>query len=320
MLGPEMRPFDVAQADLNLLVVLDVLLQERNVTRAARRLHRTQSAVSHALARLRDQLGDPLLVRVGGAMRPTPRALQLMPEVTRLLATIGRVLGAESGFDPKTTTRTFSLAAPDFVAAALPALVARMAAETPEANVELVPAGRGMLRDLADGRIDLVVAPPRREEGVRMRPLVSLDWAVFAREGHPAARAWSARAWAQYRHVRVRTSGDAEGPVDRAARARKLSRKPGPVLPHFLLAPPLLARTDLLLTVPRAVLADVAPRFGLVALPCPVELPPIELSLHWSAQLERDVALTWFREAVAHVVSSSFAPPPRRRGRSDTTA
>lgn len=306
-----MHEIDVASTDLNLLVVLDVLLQERNVTRAAKRLHRTQSATSHALGRLREQLADPILVRVGGEMRPTPKAERLAGEVSRILRTIGRVLSHEGAFDPATTDRVFALAGPDFVAATLPVLLARMADATPAAGVELVAAGPGMLRDVADGRLDVAIAPTEapKTEGLRSAPLVTLDWAVYARADHPAARAWSAKAWAAYPHVRVRTASGSGGPVDAAARARKLSRRTGPYLPHFLLAPPLLARTDLLMTVPRAVFADVAPRFGLVALPCPVKLEPIELSIFWSAQLDRDPAITWFRQLLGKAAAEAFATP-----------
>lgn len=305
-----MHNIDVSATDLNLLVVLDVLLQERNVTRAAKRLHRTQSATSHALGRLREQLGDPLLVRVGGEMRPTPKAERLAGDVSRILRTICHVLAQEGGFDPATTDRVFTLAGPDFVAATLPVLLARMAHATPTAGVELVPAGSGMLRDVADGRVDIAIAPTTaaRMDGLRSAPLVALDWAVYARGDHPAVRAWSAKAWAAYPHVRVRTSSRGEGPVDVAARAKKLSRRTGPYLPHFLLAPPLLARTDLLMTVPRAVLADVAPRFGLVALPCPVKLAPIELTMFWSAQLDRDPAIAWFRQLLGEAAAEAFAP------------
>jgi DNA-binding transcriptional LysR family regulator len=306
-----MHDVDVAATDLNLLVVLDVLLQERNVTRAAKRLHRTQSATSHALGRLREQLGDPLLVRVGGEMRPTPKAERLAGEVSRILRTIERVLAHEGAFDPATTDRVFTLAGPDFIAATLPFLLAHMATVTPSAGVELVPAGTGMLRDVADGRVDVAIAPNSvpKIEGLRSAKLVSLDWAVYARRDHPAVRAWSAKTWASYPHVRVRTSPGTESPVDRAARAHKLTRQTGPYLPHFLLAPPLLARTDLLMTVPRAVLADVAPRFGLVALNCPVKLAAIELSIFWSAQLDRDPALMWFRQALIAAANEAFAAP-----------
>lgn len=304
-----MHDFDISTTDLNLLVVLDVLLQERNVTRAAKRLHRTQSATSHALARLREQLGDPILVRVGGAMRPTPKAERLAGEVSRLLLTIRRVLAQEGGFEPRTTDRVFTLSGPDFVAATLPMLLARMAIQTPSAGVELVPAAPGMLRDVADGRVDLAIAPNSapKADGLRSEALVSLDWAVYARRDHPAVKSWGVRAWSAYPHVRVRTSSGGASPVDAAARARKVERRAGPYLPHFLLAPPLLARTDLLMTVPRAVLADVAPRFGLVALPCPVKLAPIELAMFWSAQLDRDPAITWFRKTVRQASAETFA-------------
>lgn len=307
-----MHGIDVAAVDLNLLVVLDVLLQERNVTRAAKRLGRTQSAVSHALARLRDQLGDPILVRVGGEMRATPRAERLAGEVSRLLRALGRALAPEGAFDPARSDRVFTLAGPDFVAAILPTLLARVGPLAPGLGVELAPVAPGLLRDVADGRIDLAVAPARTApvEGVTRAPLVTLDWAVYARRDHPAAKAWSAKAWAAHPHIRVRTTGGGEGPVDRAARAQRLTRRSGPYLPHFLLAPPLLARTDLLFTVPRAALAEVAARFGLVALPCPLKLPPLSLDLFWSALLDRDPAVTWFRTWVRHAVAEVFGAPP----------
>lgn len=320
-----MHAIDITAMDLNLLVVLDVLLQERNVTRAARRLHRTQSATSHALGRLREQLGDPLLVRIGGEMRPTPKAERLAREVSRILGTIARVLAEEGAFQPATTDRVFRLAGPDFVAATLPALLARMAVETPSAGVELVPDAPGMLREVADGRVDVAIAPTAapKADGLCSAAIAALDWAVYARAEHPAAASWSAEAWAAYPHVRVRTSSGRESPVDVAARAQHLSRRPGPYLPHFLLAPPLLARSDLLMTVPRAVLADVAPRFGLVALPCPVRLAPIELSMFWSAQLDHEPAIAWFRGVLreaaletfaANAPSASPAPPGPDRG------
>lgn len=305
-----MHEIDITTVDLNLLVVLDVLLQERSVTRAAMRLHRTQSATSHALGRLRDQLEDPLLVRVGGEMRPTPKGERLAAEVSRILRTIRRVLAHEGAFDAATTDRVFTLVGPDFIATALPVLLAHMANATPFAGVELVPAGPGMFRDVAEGRVDIAIAPQptTKIDGLQSAPLASLEWAVYARRDHPAVTGWCANAWAAYPHVRVRTSSDGESPVDLAARVQNLARRSGPFLPHFLLAPPLLARTDLLMTVPRAVLADVAPRFGLVALPCPFMLAPIELSLFWSAQLDRDPAVTWFRAQVRAAAEGAFQP------------
>ena len=305
-----MQHFDIAQMDLNLLVVLDVLLQERSVTRAAQRLGRTQSATSHALGRLRDQLDDPILVRVGGQMRPTPRAERLGPEVARVLGTISRVLSdGTRPFEPATTERVFVVRAPDFVALTLPTMLARMESEAPRATLEIVGAGRDMLRDVADGRCDLAVAPAHLSpvDGVRRTPLARLGWSVYAREDHPAVASWNKRAWARYPHIRVRTSSGSASPVEEVARAEQLQRRAGPVLPHFLLAPPVLAATDMLMTVPTAVLADIAPQFGLVALRCPIRLPAIELALYWSAALERDPAIGWLRALAEEVLRDAFA-------------
>ncbi|MEL6179550.1 MAG: LysR family transcriptional regulator [Myxococcota bacterium] len=304
-----MHSIDLAQIDLNLLVVFDVLLQEQHVTRAAKRLHRTQSATSHALGRLREQLGDPILVRVGGRMRPTPHALRLAPEVRRLLQAIERVLSQPTEWDPSVSERVFTLVGPDFVSATFPRLLSDMSASAPGVGVELVPPSRGMLHDVALGRYDLAVAPvdAPHVEGTSSQPLASLPWVVFARRGHPAVDRWGLDAWLQYRHIRIRTVSQGPGPVDAAVTDRK--RRFGPVLPHFMLAPPLLAQSDLLLTVPFGVLADAVTPFGLVALPCPVPLEPLELALTRSLQCEQDLALTWFRNRVCDAVAQTFHQP-----------
>lgn len=308
-----MSRVDVNQVDLNLLVVLDALLQERNVTRAARRVHRTQSAVSHALGRLRTQLNDPLLVRVGGEMRPTPRALKLAPEVTRILATIQRVLTEEDAFRPSTSARTFRLAGPDFVSAALPALTSRMAHDAPHTTVHLEPATPTMLGELTEDRLDTAVAPPRdvRMPGVSSEPLVSMPWAVFARRGHPAIRRWDRAAWARHPHLRIRTPSEGPGPVDKAARAAGLTRTAGPSLPHFLLAAPVLAQTDFLFTAPRGSLASVAARFDLEILPCPLAIPPVRLMLFWAQSRGADPAVRWFRTIAAAAIREGLSVPDR---------
>ena len=228
----------------------------------------------------------------------------LAPELARLLASIKRVLGEDGTFVPSTSRRLFTLVAPDFVAGVFPRLVETMGRETPAANVELVPARRGMFRDVADGRFDLAVAPLRRGavDGLRSEPLASLEWAVFARKGHPAAASWSAAAWASFPHIRVRTMPGSVGPVDVAVQSSGLARKSGPYIPNFMLGPQLLARTDLLMTVPRAALTGVVDAFGLVELPCPVALEPIQFALYWGTQFERDPAIVWFRETVARMM------------------
>ena len=310
-----MHEIDISQTDLNLLVVLDVLLQERSVSRAAKRLHRTQSAISHALARLREQLDDPVLVRVGNDMRPSPRAEELAPEISRILGLITRVLSQRSAFELATITRVFRVAAPDFVTAAWPHLIDLMHKQAPDASVELMPVRGDVARDVVDGRYDILVAPPRKraDDGLASETIATLEWAVYARESHPAIARWGRRAWSRYPHVRVRTSGPNAsgapplGPVDHAANSAQIKRKLGPILPHFSLAPALLAKTDLLMTVPRAIFADIGPGLGLVALPCPIKLAPMVLAIHWSAMLDRDPALAWFRNTCRQALQATFA-------------
>lgn len=306
-----MHDIDLRQIDLNLLVVLDVLLQERHVTRAAARLHRTQSATSHALNRLRTQLDDPILVRVGGEMRPTPRAERIAPEVRRLLHSIARVLSHDDVWTPATSDRVFTIVGPDFMTAALPRLLAGMSAVAPRSNVELLAPAREMLRDIAEGRFDLAFGPADLPgaEGVIAETIATLPWAVFARRGHPAIERWGVDAWTAHPHIRIRTDSRRLGPVDVAVRMAGVERHRGPVLPHFLLAPPLLTRSDLLLSVPYGVLADIADRFDLVALPMPVPIKPLKMALFRSARLAHDAALDWFVGQVRPALSETFDRP-----------
>lgn len=328
--------------DLNLLVVLDVLLQERSVTRAAARLGRTQSAVSHALERLREALGDELLVRDGRRMVPTARALGLAGSLPRALDLLAQGLSAPAPFAPGPSDRVFRLAAPDFFAGVLPELLAAIAPVAPRVRVELVAAGKGALRDVADGRTDGLIAPPHfSAEGLRSTPLGASRWAVFGRRDHPAFRRWSAEAWQSAPHLQVRTMEGGPGPVDQAAARAGLVRTVGAWIPSFAMAPAILARTDLLFTAPAiavqggavqggpvqggAVQGGAVPEFalpegaapqlavggaelhGLAAMPPPFELPPMPLSLHRSAVVGQEPDVAWFLAHVERVGTALLA-------------
>lgn len=289
--------------DLNLLVILDVLLREQSVTRAARRLGRTQSAVSHALGRLRDLLGDELLIRDGRRMRLTARAAILAVQLPRTLDQVRRTLAPPEIFDASASTRTFRLAAPDFAVALLPPLLQRFAVEAPHARIELVGAGPGMIRDLADGRCDAVIGPESLAgEGVRSERLWVMDWAVFMRRDHPARRCWSLDAWAAAPHLQIRTAGG-DGPVDQAAQRLGIRRSVAAVLPGFAPAPAILVRTDLLLTVPRLALEEAAEPFSLHACPAPLPLPPMSLALHRDAALGDEPGVRWFLDQIRSVAA-----------------
>ena len=149
----------VSERDLRLFLVLDALLEHRSVTRAASALGLTQSAVSHSLRALRARFGDPLLVRIGNALSPTPRALALRPGLSLGLAELERVLGRETSFDPAQSTRRFSLATPDHPQfTVLPELVGRLRREAPGLDLRVRSIGPGLAEDLASGRLDLVLA------------------------------------------------------------------------------------------------------------------------------------------------------------------
>jgi DNA-binding transcriptional LysR family regulator len=297
--------------DLNLLVVLDVLLEERHVTRAAKRLYRTQSATSHALARLRDQLDDPILVRVGGQMCPTPRAERLAPELRRLLRSIGRVLGQNEEWNPEASRRTFTIVGPDFTTAAFPRLLASLTESAPQVSVELIPPTPTMFRDVGDGHYDLGffrVVPT--DEAVICESLSSHPQTVFARRGHPALSDWGLDAWLSYPHIRIRVGEGHDSPVDVALRTLGRQRQFGPLLPHFMLAPPLLTQSDLLFTVPYGILADVVKPFDLVTAPCPLPLEPIEIALYRSRRLQRDPAISWFHSLAYDAFGATFGTQP----------
>ena len=278
------------------------------MSKAARRIGRTQSATSHALARLRDALADPLLVRVGADMVATPRAERLQDNLRRILRSLHRVLEGEVEFDPASTERVLSVAGPDFLAAHAPAIVSGLTARAPSARFEFMGPSPGMFQDLIDGRIDLVVSPPRRHatDGVTGVELASLDWVVFMRKDHPAAARWGIKAWTSYSHLQVRTGAD-KSPVDVALERAGKRRTVAAWLPSFHVAAPLIAQTDLLFAAPRAALGELPGRYALRALRCPVRLPPILLHLHYATHLSRDPAVMFFVDVVADALQEMFS-------------
>lgn len=320
-----MSEIDLLKLDLNLLVVLEILLRERSVTRTAALVGRTQSAVSHALNRMRQELDDPILVRVGGEMRVTPRAAQLAAELASVLGALRVVLANKGGFDPGTTSRRFTLAGPTLIASLLPDLVQQVQQEAPGASVELRSAGPRMLNELSEGTSDLAIGPPGLEpaDGLRTQRLGLLHWVVFARRNHPAFERWSVEEWARWPHIRVRTGPNTGGPVDGAARAAGVERRIGVVIPYFLMAPPVLAASDMLFTVPWVELAYAATAFDLVAMEPPFPIDPFPFALYWSDHVDRHPALSWFRGHVTRAFERMLergaptlprAKPPTKRG------
>jgi DNA-binding transcriptional LysR family regulator len=246
-----MSEIDLGRLDLNLLVIFEVLMTERSVTRAAARLGRTQSAVSHALARLREQLGDPLLVKVGSGMAPSPLALRLIEDVRPVLRSIQRIVAPPEPFDPATTRRVFRFAVADFAPTLLPRVVADLQRLAPTASVEWLAPSAQTMGAMAEGNVDLAVVTGSAvlPEGVEKAAAGDLHSVTFARKGHPAVAEWGVEAWSRWPHIQVQLGERGKSDVARAAEERGITRTIGASVPSFAQVPALLAHTNLLATM-----------------------------------------------------------------------
>lgn len=298
-----MNEIEWSRVDLNLLAVLDVLLAERSVTRAAQRLGRTPSAVSHSLARCRELFGDPLLVRDGRRMLATPRAEEVQGRIRSVLADVHDLVEGTGPFDPTRSSRTFSFAAPDLLAPALPDLIAAVRAEAPFAAVQARAPLQDPALELSRGAADLGAGPlPDAGAGLLSRRLGTLTSCVLARRGHPAGKKLTRETWLRYPHIVVETGNASPSVVGLAIARAGLSRRVGLVVPSFLVAPQVVASTDLLFTAPREVILPLARQLDLQVLEPPVKIPPIPAALLWAERVDHDPGHRWFRELVARVL------------------
>lgn len=296
-----MNEIDLTRLDLNLLVTFDVLMAEGNVTQAAVRLGRTQSAVSHALGRLREQIGDPLLVKTARGMMPTPFAERLVLEVRPVLRTIQRIVTPPEPFHPEISTRHFRLAIPDFVPNLLPKVVGEIQATAPGVTAEWVAPNEQTLQSLAEGEIDLAIvnAASPIPEGVQREAAGGEQVAVtFVRKGHPAIANWGPEAWLEWPHIVVRLGERIKGHVDSALERHQLRRKIGATVPHFSQVPALVAETNLLATMTPLVMGDEIQRYDLRALKPPVDIKPARFAVAWSFRHAADPANQWLRRIV----------------------
>jgi len=304
-----MSQIDLRNFDLNLLVVFEVLMSERSVTRAAERLGRTQSAVSHSLSRLREQLGDPLLTKAGARMQATALALDLIEEVRPMLGGIERVLSPQHVFDPGNSRRVFRLAAPDFMLTQYTELITQFRKEAPGIVVEWTAPREPTLLDVAEGLIDAAIVPTvlRWPPGVTGASVGALDWRCFARGGHPAFSDWSSETWARWPHLAVRVGDAVASPVDAAMSAAGLRRTIGGWVPNFCAVAPVLSRSDLIATLPALAMAEALHAYRLESVEVPFALPPLPHAVVWCSGRSRDPGLNWFRERLLPIVKRHFA-------------
>lgn len=289
--------------DLNLLVVLRALLRERHVTRAAARVGLSQSATSHALSRLRELYGDPLLVRSGRTLSLTPRAARLLPTLERGLGELQSVLSAEPEFDPATARRTFTLGTSDYLQALIIApLLRELTARAPA--VDLVVVVFPNLSELLEsGSIDLALTVPIHEtQAFRQERLFGDEFVCMVRQGHPRVRgALSLKKYLAERHVVVAPSGTPGSLVDTTLAQHGLERRIALRVTNFLIAPVVVSETDFVNTMPVRLARQLAKTYPLRLVRPPLRLPEFEFGMFWHPRFDRDPAHQWFRSFVAAV-------------------
>jgi DNA-binding transcriptional LysR family regulator len=291
---------NLAAVDLNLLVALDALLREDSVTRAGKRIGLSQPAASHALARLRELLHDELLVREGRLLRKTALAAALAPEVQRLLAEVEGVLLAQGRFDPATSRRNFRIAASDYCCAVLlPELIARLRRAAPAVQLDVFERGQLPASELARGELDAVLSTSDRVDGALVaRELFREGFVCALRKRHPVRSRLTLQRYAALDHLLVANPGYGPGVVDFALESHGLRRRVALRVPHFMVAPAIVARTDLVLTVPRRVL-ETADTSGLRIAKPPLPLAAFGVHLIWHRRAETDLGASWLREQIA---------------------
>ncbi|QJT12037.1 LysR family transcriptional regulator [Aeromonas sp. 2692-1] len=299
--------------DLNLLITLDALLDEGSVAGAARRLGLSPSAMSRALARLRETTGDPLLVRAGRGLVPTPRALLLREQVGRLVQEAEEVLRPRLEVDPARLERTFTLRASEGLVELFgAALLSRLAAEAPGVRLHFLAKPDKESGPLRSGELDFetgVISATTAPE-LRTQALFQDHFVAVVRPGHPLCDGpLTASRYAEARHVLVSRRGQPHSPVDEALAKLGLTRTVATLVPGFATALALVRGSDLVATVPEhhcaALLGD------LVARPLPFTLPGIRVALLWHPRLDADPAHRWLRTLIRDTCAQSpYRPLP----------
>ncbi|WP_438029929.1 LysR family transcriptional regulator [Sorangium sp. So ce233] len=310
---------NLSTIDLNLLHVLAVTLEERSATRAARRLGVTQSAVSNALARARELLGDPLLVRDGRGMAPTPAAEELLPELAAAMGQLRAVIEHRRAFDPRTSTRELTLACADNSQIAdVPPVAAALAREMPLARLRVVSidylvASGGM----SAGGIDAVIGLRKGDPGLRAVPLYRDPTVGMVRRGHPVvtgkrlARSAFPRLGFVDVHITLGRPGRGRALVEEAFRAQGLVRRMALVVPGFAAAAMAAAGSDLVACMPRRVARALGANLPVRIVDLPVEDLGHEMWLLWHERTHKDPAAACLRRVILETLRAVDGPVVR---------
>ncbi|PDT15565.1 LysR family transcriptional regulator [Rhizobium sp. J15] len=302
-----LNQIDLSRIDLNLLVLFEAVLEERHVGRAAERLNLTSSAVSHGLGRLRRLMNDPLFLRTPKGVVPTARALELAAPIADVLARLRSVLSSAEPFDPATSGRRFTIAAPDGISAVLLApLLAELYRRAPGIDIairQLLPAQgesaperawRGAFADLEERLTDIAVLPTGHiPERFHVSGLYDEDFVVAMRAGHAFAGEPTLERYCDEQHLVVSPGGDPHGFVDEALAGRGCRRRVALTVPNFMFALTILAETNLLCALPRRFAAMHAARFGLQSVDAPLELARFRINAVLPKVALMDAGVAW---------------------------
>ncbi len=304
------------KADLNLLVYLDVLLREKNVTRAAEHLGITQPAMSNGLRRLRDMFNDPLLVRSSEGMTPTERALELQPRIRAMLSELQQVLEPRQDFRPISSNRVFRIMVSDYAEATLfPAVVKALRSEAPKVVLDILTPSDVSPRDLEQGKVDMAIN--RFNEIPQSFHQVTLwrdDFSCVMNASNPIAERFNLKTYLDAQHVWVSKTGMGVGFgvtseksvslgwVDQALERIGKKRRMTLFTRHYFLPALLVQNNDLVATLPSRMArlqAEGNPRLALRE--PPFHIPEFELKMAWSPLLHHNPAHRWMRQLIQYV-------------------
>ncbi len=296
---------DLRQIDLNLMVAFEALMEFSSVSEAARHLGMSQPAMSSNLARLRLLFGDDLFVRSGRVMLPTRRATALQIPISQALAQLRVAINPPTLFEASTSRRVFNISGGDYAAMViLPHLAAYVAREAPCVDLRFRFVEKGAIPEWLDtGRLDLALGvfpnPPKR---LALKPLFEENFVCLARRDHPALQdGMTLAAFTAMPHLLVTERGDATGAVDEALGKRGLTRRIALTVPHVLVLPSILPRSDMVATIGTRAANLFAPSTALAIHQVPLAMPPWRMSMMWSRQQASDVGLRWLRDILSQI-------------------
>ena len=291
---------NIRNVDLNLLVALDALLAERSVSRAAVRLHLSQPAASALLARLRELFDDPLLLRSARGMLPTPRALELLAPVRQVLDDIDGIVQPRAAFHAASAQHTFTLSASDYVEyALLPKLVDYLEHKAPGVRLAVRPLDlQTVAKQMENGEVDLCITGLQNAApGLQVRPLYTERIVSVVRRNHPGVGArLTLDKFCSLEHIQVSVRGGFTARVDEALAAVGRKRHARLAVPHYLLVPEIVARSDMISSLPERLARGYAKQLRIFE--PPLEIPGFTVGEIWHERNQRDPAQQWLRDVL----------------------